>query len=308
MPRIRWQQAQFADDFACCVAVCRRCGLLGLMLCLLGSFGCQAWIAPGDLWTPQPESVLKPVQPTREAMELNIVHVKVPYGHPEVNEALWNEVDELWLPVETRNKLQARGIRVGIVAGSLPPGLERHLNLQDAQPATEYGTRGQFELKPKVQGKIAQLKKGQLELIAASPVLDELPLLLPSGDTLAGRTLHRAQGVFALKTFPDQEHGQVRLEILPQIHYGEPVPRFNSNPGMLVYTHEKEKEIFSELKFEAQLAPGQFLLMTCIPELQGSLGDHFFGDRTVSPREQKLILIRVSSQLSFQEADNAGTY
>jgi hypothetical protein len=57
------------------------------------------------------------------------------------------------------------------------------------------------------------------------------------------------------------------------------------NDGMMVFTQERPKRVFDELKVTPRLGPGQMVLLASRPDRPASAGYHFFhdtrGDRPV---------------------------
>jgi hypothetical protein len=62
----------------------------------------------------------------------------------------------------------------------------------------------------------------------------------------------------------------------------------------------KPKRVFDRLAFEAALAPGQMLVLTCLPDRPGTLGQYFFTEplNTSSAEDpqmqQKLTVVRLA--------------
>ena len=55
----------------------------------------------------------------------------------------------------------------------------------------------------------------------------------------------------------------------------------------------RKREVFQHLAFEAQLNPGQTLIMSCTPEMTG-VGHTFFVESGEGDAQQKLLLIRLA--------------
>jgi hypothetical protein len=88
----------------------------------------------------------------------------------------------------------------------------------------------------------------------------------------------------------------VRLELLPQIEHGESRQQFvQGDNGAYQFAYTPPRENYEKLRLEAQLSPGQILVIGCLPERLGSLGYHYFTEENTGRLEQKLILIRVAN-------------
>lgn len=269
---------------------------LGLVLGMLAAGGC-VWE-----WGAQSRSPLRPAQKSPDAVAIEILFVRCSYADAEVNGALWSEIDEQRIPIETRRKLAANGFRVGIVGGQIPLALEKLMSLSQSAPQPDESQQANLEENDaKVTGRMLQLRAGKRTEIQTSRVFDELPILFPQDGQLVGRTFPKAQGVFEVRAFPESD-GRIKLDLLPELQFGEPSNRYRpSQEGVWLIEMSRNREVFEHLRLETLVSPGEFLLITGIPDRAGSLGDHFFSDRTTSPREQKLLLLRVAAKTVLDE-------
>jgi hypothetical protein len=93
---------------------------------------------------------------------------------------------------------------------------------------------------------------------------------------------------------------RVKVQLTPELHYGEPRQQWVSDDGMLRPQAGKPKRVFDRLAFEAALAPGQMLVLTCLPDRPGTLGQYFFTEplNTSSAEDpqmqQKLTVVRLA--------------
>lgn len=110
-----------------------RCGQvwLGIAATSALAFGC-AW--EGD----RPKEWLRRMAPPWVAasdtchIELAVVEEHRPAAY--LGDSLWRETDELILPVEVRSRLEANGLRVGLVNGAGSAKLQRLLTQKDSCP------------------------------------------------------------------------------------------------------------------------------------------------------------------------------
>jgi hypothetical protein len=63
---------------------------------------------------------------------------------------------------------------------------------------------------------------------------------------------------------------------------------------MFIWTTEREKQVFPELKIPATLAAGEMLLVTSLDHSGGTLGDHFFSDHKGDEPLRRLWVLRVA--------------
>jgi hypothetical protein len=229
---------------------------------------------------------------------LEVCFVRFPFGDPEVNQQLWQEVDEQHFPAELRRRLAQNGFRVGLLDGQIPATLSKLLDLNDephaageANQVNQVDLAGPDSQSPPVRWHL-ETRAGQRKVIIASGVYDQLPVLICESGELGGQTYSQAQAILAVKTFP-QSDGRVRVEITPELHHGELRQRWVGQQGMWRLEAGKQERVFEEMGFSATLSPGCMLLVTSLPNRAGSLGHHFFTEDN-GKLEQKLLVLRLA--------------
>ena len=228
---------------------------------------------------------------------LEVFSIRLPPGEPDLGSRVWEEVDEQHFPVEVRRKLEKNGFRAGILAGQIPPslvataGFERQAERRRRGPAGE--NRGPRDARA---GYVAALADpaGQRYEIAASGVIEKMPVLVSEAGEIRGLTYEQAQGIFALHVAP-QPDGRVQLELVPEIHHGENRQHWVGDQAIFRLETGRPKRAFEELKLTAVLGPGAMLLLGSQPNRQGSLGHYFFleSNGRDDRLDQKLILVRL---------------
>ncbi len=266
---------------------------IGLILALaLPAAGCTAFTRP----LVEGRSPLRRARMSPDACALEIFFVRFPLGDVEANDLLWREIDEQHFSTETRRQLARHGFRVGLVAGQIPVTLSQLLNIEDdAAPA---GTASQVDLEelesgPKVVRRHLQLRPGGHSEIVASGIYDELTVLLCEPGGVCGRSYAKAQGMFTVRAVP-QCDGRVTVDLVPELQYGEPGKRWIGAQGMWRLDTGRDKRVFENLTLAANLAAGEILVMTSLPQRLGSLGHYFFTDDKSGQPEQKLLLVRLA--------------
>jgi hypothetical protein len=264
---------------------------LSVLACLLAG-GCESL----ELKEGPGHSMLRPATMSPDSVGLEILFVRARLDDDEVNHKLWNEVDEQRLPAELRRQLAENGFRAGIVGSSVPAKLAQLLGGKEgAKPEiVAEGNLVKFDSEAGVTGRHLQLRAGMPSEIQASRVYDQLPLLTRRDDQVVGNLLSKAQGVFVLRT-QFEPGGAVRLTLAPEVQHGEMRQTFESTQeGVWKLQASRPRETFPNLELSATLSAGQMLILSCLPERSGSLGHHFFTDRSSGVCEQKLIIIRLS--------------
>jgi hypothetical protein len=139
-----------------------------------------------------------------------------------------------------------------------------------------------------------QTRAGQRYEIAASSVLDRVPILANEGGEIHGLTYEDAQGIFAMHVTP-QPDGRVELELVPEMHHGQAKQHYVGDQSIFRIETGRPRQAFDKLKLTATLGPGGMLLLGSQSARQGSLGHYFFLDNTGHDDhpEQKLVLFRV---------------
>jgi hypothetical protein len=86
----------------------------------------------------------------------------------------------------------------------------------------------------------------------------------------------------------------VRVELTPELHYGENRQRWIAEQGVFRLDAGQARCLFDKMTVAATLAPGQMLVMASLASRPGSLGHYFFTDQQSGPVEQKLLIVRLA--------------
>jgi hypothetical protein len=241
---------------------------------------------------------LSPLQVAGDSVLLEVLFVRLPADGQEAYEPLWNEIDEQQLPVEVRQRLEANGFRVGLAAARLPPLLESLLNLGDTPPPKVDEHRVELGKESTIRGWKRQVREGEPREIVVNgqqTPLSRLAVLLRNDDgEVSGEVFHKAKAIFIEKAFP-QNGGRVRIELLPEIVYGDPHNEFvPGEGGTFEFRVQSPRKVFDRLRIDATLSPGQILILGGRPEREGSLGSHYFTEQGPDGPRQQLLLIRLA--------------
>ncbi len=241
------------------------------------------------------KSPLRPAQMSDNSCALEIFFVRFPFDDPEANIQLWEEVDEQHFPARLRKHLASNGFRIGLVGGQMPITLSRLMELSDKPgPTGEAVTTEAAEMQeePRVVRRQLHSRAGRRNEIVSSGTYEQLPVLIAADGQVGGQIYHQAQAIWTVKTFP-QSDGCVRLELVPELHYGRPRQRWVGGQGMLRLEAGRPRRVFNDMSTSAVLSPGAMLLMSSLPNRSGSLGHHFFSEEK-GRLEQKLMVIRLA--------------
>lgn len=264
----------------------RRC-LSGSLAWLLAACGCSAW---KDSTTPPLQLPAHRLAP--DSVGLEITFVRVPAGNTTMTDELWARVDEQCVDAKTRMELNRNGFRAGLVGSQLPESL-RHL-LDEQKQQNQLDRLVSSETDVLAQNRQLQNRSGQRSEIVAGPPQPEMVALYKAEQQakITGRTFRDAQCILATRCFP-QTDGSVRLELIPEVHHGEPRKQWVAGEGTFHLLSGREREEFAELKMQLLLQRGQTLVLSSTPDTKG-LGQNFFVESGRGAAQQKIFLVRLS--------------
>ena len=262
-----------------------------LILCALTAIlGCSP-IRPKSNQSP-----LKAPQMSPDSVTLDLFFIRYPFGDSVANEELWQQIDEQQIPIETRRRLSANGFRAGVIAGQIPITLSQLLELKGkSAPVGGVQTTALAEVGSD-EGPMwshTQLRPRKRSEIITSEIYPELPVLLSGPDGVTGKTYQKAQGVLAVSVIPEKD-GRVLLQAVPELHHDESQRVFTGSQGAWRIDTARPRLVFDDMTVSARLAPGQMIVLSCLPTRPGSLGHNFLTTDSSGSLEQKLLVIRLS--------------
>jgi len=265
----------------------RRDCLVGSLFWLLATCGCSAWKDP-----TQPPLQLPAHRLAHDSVGLEITFVRVPAGNSPMADELWERVDEQCLDAKSRMELNRNGFRAGLVGSQLPESLRRLLDEQKQQNQLDRLVSSETDVL--AQNRQLQNRSGQRSEIVAGPPQPEMVALFKAEQQakITGKTFRDAQCILATRCFPRSD-GSVRLELIPEVHHGEPRKQWVAGEGTFHLLSGREREVFAELKMQLTLQRGQTLVISSTPETKG-LGQNFFVEAGRGATQQKIFLVRLS--------------
>jgi hypothetical protein len=258
-----------------------------LLSALLAAAGCRV---------AQPHSAarspLVPISASPEAITLEVFSAPAPHDDAQFDE-FWKFVDEQPLPADLRMRLAANGMRAGLVGPNIPDSLVQALKVTDRRVAEDQRQLVSLDPDGGVTLRIVHAQVGKRTELVIPHVREEMSLLECDAGLARGKTYHKAECRLALRAF-HETGGRVQLELTPEVHYGEFKSRVRGSDGMWLWTQERAKRVFHELKLEPALAAGQMFVITCRADRSGSAGHHFFTDTSGDKPVVMLWVFRVS--------------
>ena len=231
-----------------------------------------------------------------ETVLLEVFIVRCPFNDPELNSALWKDVDEQVFSAALRRELTANGFRAGLIGNQLPSSFLRILKTRDDVDPSQIVTTIRLDelANQTVVRKTIPSRNGQKNEVNVSNVKKQSTVLFNENGALGGETFNDGQAVMVVRT-QTRGDGSVTLEFLPEVQYGQPRQTFQYDAGSVVMATARPKRTFDSLRSEITVQPGQFIVMTSRPEMSGNVGSFFFTDEEAeSGTEQKLLCFRIS--------------
>lgn len=264
-----------------------------LCVTVIGAWaGCQAALTmPPDAAI---EKLLHPVVTSPDSVTLEIFEARIPSDQDSQAEAIWQQVDEQCFDADLRRRLLANGLRAGVVGGTLPDELSKLLGLQSEMPA-ESAERviSASTAVPRVKRRLVQVNRLEPRAIQASDLHDEAEVLLNEDGRIYGKTFHPVEGRYELwaEAVPGQ---RVAVRLAPELHHGELKNRYSgTDQGAYMIIPSRERKTFDDLAMRAELAPGEILIVGCLPEARATLGGLLHTVNSKGRDERQFILIRV---------------
>ena len=253
---------------------------------LLVQPGCTTWDTPSE------SQVLPTPRLAPGGVVLEVEFVRIPPAQADAFIAMWSEVDEQQISLDARRRLDANGLRSGIVGLQLPIFLR---NLLDSEkPAYEQLADGNLVADTEIFSNYQRLqcRSGSRKRVVASPQRPGRSVIILNREgQLGGEPYDEAQAVFTVATYP-QGDGSVRLVVTPVIEHGQTQMKYVALPGSMAMQTGREETEFDEMRIDTTLSPGQTLIVAGAMDARG-LGGFVFSD-SVGSSERSLMLIRLA--------------
>ena len=239
------------------------------------------------------------IEPKRCMLEIAII--TRPIGDKTINDSVWNVADVQCIPEDARRSLEANGVKIGKIIGSLPVDLESALHApppHKVDPITYVP-----EINEAVQ-------------IRTAVTVPQLSLVTNLDGRAIAKDYEQASGYLRVTTDHDGERG-VSLRILPEIHYGPMKQGFQpiASPGpypvnQLTISNSQEQDSLQELMSSTIIQPGEVVLISCDAAQDRTLGSFLFTfvEANSDRKMQHLVMIWASrNKTGTIEADKLHT-
>jgi hypothetical protein len=248
-----------------------RPGRLGLLLLLLA--GCAT-----DRTAPSPLGERRHGYVPPDAVQMEVALIERRAGDPYLDQEVWTFTDEQAVDLAQKAVLEDNGVRVGLVVGMTPSGLQDLLTSQRACTGRQY--------------LLGRGKAASVELGAAVPHC--CFHVIKRGEPVEV-SLDEAQ--FLVRVLPSlSADGRTRLHCTPQVNYGENQRDFrvaDDGSGLFLQINRPSKN-FEEVSWDVTVAPNQWVLIGGRSDAAGRLGQAFFVHADGAAPVQWLLAIRTN--------------
>lgn len=246
-----------------------------------GGAGCRflampptAIVAANDADAVRSASGSATTKPALRTIPLELTFVRHREDDPQLTEELWTLADEQVLPAEMRRRLNANGLRAGVVTTRLPPPLAARFTSAAADSTNEPGPDQSFAEVPAVVHRTLRLLPGRENEVLAASGLRDLILLERDDAEIRGGTYHDASAIFALRAWPAAD-GRVRMEVSPVIKHGPTERTWVGDDGVFRLENGQRRLVLDSLRIEVELPAESMLVIGCSGEAATSAGDAF---------------------------------
>lgn len=233
--------------------------------------GCRAVFAP-DAVRPVAVDTATAAgsRPAPQTLPIEIFFVRYDEHDATLHEALWDFVDEQALGPEARRRLNANGLRAGVVAGTLPPTIaERFAAPTAGDPAlVETGA----------VRKLLRLLPGRRAEVVAAAALPELVLIEEGTEGVRGGTYRDATTLVAVEARPAADGG-VRVEAVPEVKHGPVMRSWVGEEGLFRLEAGQRRHSFEHLEIAVTLRPQSLLVVGCAGDATSTVGEALLRDR-----------------------------
>jgi hypothetical protein len=268
--------------------------------------GCSLFNTEADSEKSSSEFKLPTPQMPADAVVIELQFLRMSDAKIAEVDQLWQITDEQVLPVQTRKRLEANGLRIGLVPGDMPTIVQQWIaeaqqRLRD-ETLEQASVASNISLVPKQLTFRAGKRK---EILLHAEQEKWIPVIFQEGDQLCGETFEAPEFILGTTAIP---HGDGRATLLftPEIKYGQVRNVVVGKEAAFRFEWQRQRRAFDELLSQITLSPGQTVIITCTEPPKG-LGSQFFITESFSrQREHVLVLMRLSKTQLDELFDPAG--
>ena len=220
--------------------------------------------------------------------KLDSAIVSRPVGDKVIDASVWNVADEQLIPPDARQAMEANGLRVGVITGSLPADVLEAFKPSPSQKETQWVH--------------VALPEGEHTPYVLGGTTETVTLFLNHRGKVDGRDYQDAGGRLLI-TPAHSGSKAVSIRIVPEIHHGDTrrtiAPLQNAAPFAqqeFSIKDGQQEDILRELGVTVDLQPNQTLVLGCRPQQSRSLGTFLFTqpEQNSDRMFQSVLLIQAS--------------
>ena len=269
--------------------------IAALAIVLLVS-GCAAWKKEAE---PESDSGFHlprhQLVPGAVAMEVAVTQVDV--SQSELLANFWSQLDQQAFALETRQLLDANGLRVGVLSPQATVEFEEllsdkemdtsDLKLWEKQLTEVHGTTSSRKiLHERVQNEIDELYR-----VPTSEVSESASWIVKTKSSQYAGQGEQVRAFVQLSTLP-QGSGQVQLVVVPEVHFGRTRPTIGVHENSMFLKSEQAIKRIYDLQLQINLRPGETLVLGPTEQVLG-MGEMMFGNGTRDDYWHRLLLVRI---------------
>jgi hypothetical protein len=262
--------------------------------------GCTLFKPISDVFAFWPQATtttansLPPLQPSRDAVQIEFTFVERPVGDPLLGNALWGQIDQVGaVTASEAESLKRTGLRVGNAGQTICPALEQIL--RDSEPAEVPASETHISVKKETLC-IGPGVSPPISINSARKCTIDVPVSSGTRE----HSYENFKGVLRLTAHRLQD-GWARLEFVPEVHFGQERLRPTSASAGLqsVWQPEVAQEVESLLaqRFSVKLLVGEMVLITANdtenPRLFGTQA--FVRDQPGFGKLQRVLIVRLAN-------------
>ncbi len=272
-------------------------------VCMLAA-GCRA--LPGTLLVAgrEPPDAADTASARRASLVPRTLPVEVRFVRhdphdPDFAAALWDHVDEQALDPGLRRRLQANGLRAGVVTGRLPADVATRL---EPQAAVDPSTPEDVGLH-----RVLRLLPGKRAEVVSTAGIAELVLMEHGAEGVRGATYRDATALVTLRAWPDAD-GHVRVHLVPEVKHGAVQRSWVGEEGMFRLETGQARRDFDDLGITARLPSGGLLVVGVADSEGASVGDVLLRDPSPTAGARLLLVqpLATSADPLFAASDSDG--
>jgi hypothetical protein len=264
-----------------------RHGLVPMLACMLLATGCRLMGAAALVEDDLPAAADRP-QRTARTMHVEVLFVRTDEHDAALREELWTYVDEQALGADMGRRLNANGLRAGIVTGHLP----QHLADRFAAAGDEAAAGDIVGFDPALSRRHLQLLPGKPSEIVSAANLPSLVVLEQQDGEVCGATYLDATPQLAIRAWPAAD-GRVRLEVIPEVKHGPVEKSWVGEDGMFRLETGQRRHRMDHLGIDVTVPTGGFLVVAGAGDEAATVGDGILRDHGRGDRASvRLIAIR----------------